>query len=266
MAADPGRPVDPAESAPVARPELDLSVYLVTDGALCADLGVVETVRRSVAAGASVMQVRDPQASDAEVVDLTRACVEVCLDLYRYGATSRLVPVIVNDRPDLAVEASAAGAHVGQADLDVATARRVLGPDRYLGLSVHTHAELAAAIAATTDSIGMNRTGRTTTRRTTDAAQSDLDYLGIGPLRATLSKSDHAPARGQPHLSSLAAASPWPCVVIGGVVASDAAPLRAAGLAGMAVISAICGQPDVAAATRLLVQAWRTATAGGLAS
>ncbi len=222
--------------APPARTTLDLSVYLVTDTQQCGERGVVDTVRAAVGAGATIIQVRDPHASEAELVALTRECVAAVADL---GLAGR-VPIIVNDRADLAAEAGADGAHVGQSDLDAVTARRLIGPDGILGLSVHTMDELDAA---------------------KQLPPGTVDYLGIGPLRPTLSKADHAPARGLAHLGQLAAASPWPCVAIGGVGAADAGDLARHGIAGMAVISAICGQPDVEAATEGLVRAWADAAA-----
>lgn len=215
---------------PVAqRAPLDLSVYLVTDTGLCGAVGVVETVRRAVAAGASLVQLRDPSADDSTFVALGRALVA--------ALAGTGVPLLVNDRVDLVAAIGADGAHVGQGDMAAAAARRVLGPDAYLGLSVNTPAELCAA-------------------REAQAAGAELDYLGLGIYKPTASKLDHAPAGGLDHVAALAAASPWPTCAIGGVKAADAPALRRAGLDGMAVISAICGRPDIEAATRELVAAW----------
>ncbi len=219
----------PAGPAPRLRPPLDLSLYLVTDTGLCGSLGVPETVRRAVAAGVTVVQLRDPDATDEEFTALGR---QVAAALVGTG-----VPLLVNDRVHLVEAIGAQGAHVGQNDIGVVQARRVLGDDAYLGLSIHTLDELDDA-----------------------RAWPDLtDYLGIGPLRATTSKPDHQEVRGLDHLRVLAAASPWPCVAIGGVKAKDAAGLRSVGLEGMAVISAICGQDDIGSATRALVEAWAAA-------
>lgn len=218
-----GRPVPPL------RPPLDLSLYLVTDAAQCAGLGVVETVRRAVAAGVTVVQLRDRDATDEEFIAVGRQLVAALL---RSG-----VPLIVNDRVHLVRAIGAQGAHVGQGDLGVLEARRALGPDAYLGLSVHSLDELDDA----------------------RPHEELIDYLGIGPLRETSSKPDHAQVRGLEQLRTLAAASPWPCVAIGGVKAADAAAIRAAGIDGMAVISAICGQSDIEAATRELTRAWADA-------
>ncbi|HET9656510.1 MAG TPA: thiamine phosphate synthase [Kineosporiaceae bacterium] len=205
----------------------DLSLYLVTDTALCGEFGVAATVSAAVAAGATVVQLRDPQAGDAELVRLGRELVE------RLRGTG--VPLLVNDRVDLAGPIGADGAHVGQGDLDPVQARRLLGPGALLGLSVQTvgHVEAALALPAGT-----------------------LDYLGAGPVWPQDTKPDAAAPGGIDVFTAIVSASPWPCVAIGGVSADRAASIRRAGAAGIAVVSAICGQPDVTAATRTLRRAW----------
>lgn len=208
----------------MARPPLDLRVYLVTDTALCGDVGVPATVAAAVRGGATVVQLRDPDADDAAFVALGRA---VAAELAGTG-----VPLIVNDRVHLVAEIGADGAHVGQGDLDVVTARRMLGPDALLGLSVQVPDEL-------------------------DRTLGDVvDYLGVGPVWHQTTKAVPRPPLGVAGLADVVAASPWPCVVIGGVDASRAPDCKAAGAAGLAVVSAICGRPDPAAAARELRAAW----------
>lgn len=211
----------------MTRPPVDLTLYLVTDSGLCAGLGVVETVRRAVAGGVTIVQLRDPEASDEATVRLGRELVAV---LEPAG-----VPLVVNDRVHLVAAIGAQGAHVGQGDLDPVAARAMLGPEAILGLSVHDRRQLAAARAL---------------------PPGTIDHLGIGPLRHTSSKLDHAPVRGLEHLRDLAGAGPWPCVAIGGITVADLPDLRAAGLAGVAVISAICGTPDPRASAAELRAAW----------
>ena len=210
----------------VGRRPLDLSLYLVTDSGLCGALGVPATVAAAVGAGASAVQLRDPGSPDGDLVALGRA-------LARELAASG-VPLLVNDRVDLVAAIGADGAHVGQGDLDVAASRRALGPGAYLGLSVQTVEHVAAA------------------RR----AGADLDYLGVGPVWPQFTKPDAGRPSGVDRLREIAAASPWPCVAIGGVGPGRVRAVRAAGAAGVAVISAICGQPDPAAATRALRLEW----------
>lgn len=213
------------------RDDLDLSIYLVTDTAQCGSLGVAETVRQAIAAGATLVQVRDPDASDDEFLALSREVVQV--------AQGSGVPVLLDDRVHLVGPAGADGAHVGQHDMPVTQARAMLGPNAILGLTVETAEQLEWAIA--------------------NIAQDAMDYIGLGPVRPTASKPGHVPATGMRTLVPLAKRSRWPSVVIGGVKAADTAAVRWSGFAGVSVISAICGQPDIGAATRRLVEAWQSA-------
>jgi thiamine-phosphate pyrophosphorylase len=209
------------------RPFLDLSLYLVTDSAMCGQLGLAATVSAAVDAGVSVVQLRDVSAGDDELVKLGR---EIKAEL-----NGTAIPLIVDDRVHLVSAIGADGAHVGQRDMAVEQARALLGPAAYLGLSVQTLDHVQAA------------------RKHPDGT---LDYLGVGPVWETASKLDAAPAGGVERLRQISSASPWPCVAIGGVNLERLAEVRGAGAAGAAVISAICGQPDVAVATRQLRAAW----------
>jgi len=209
------------------RPPLDLSLYLVTDAVMCDQLGLAETVATAIGAGVSVVQLRDIDATDDELVGLGR---EVMAVLRGTG-----VPLIVNDRVHLVGAIGAGGAHVGQSDLGIAQARALLGPAAYLGLSVQTLEHVAAA------------RGRD---------EPTLDYLGVGPVWGSPTKLDAAAPGGVERLGQITSASPWPCVAIGGINLERLTQVRRAGAAGAAVVSAICGQPDVAAATRELRAAW----------
>jgi thiamine-phosphate pyrophosphorylase len=197
---------------------LDLSLYLVTDPGLCATHGLVETVKAAVRGGVSVVQLRDKHASDSELIDQARHL--------KAALTGSGVPLIINDRLEVALASGADGLHIGQDDGDVAAARAALGKEAILGLSVQNHDQLA---------------------RLDPAA---LDYLGFGPLFATSTKGDHAKPLGFEGLASLVAASPLPAVAIGGLKAEHAGQVRAAGAKGPAVVSAICGQADPEAAAR----------------
>jgi len=209
------------------RPPLDLSLYLVTDTKMCDQLGVAATVLAAVGAGVSVVQLRDADATDDELVGLGREVIAV---LRGTG-----IPLIVNDRLHVVDAIGAAGGHVGQSDLGAALARTLLGPAAYLGLSVQTLEHVVAA---------------------REHADGTIDYLGVGPVWGTATKVDAAPPGGVEQLRQIAAASPWPCVAIGGITLERLPEVRGAGAAGAAVVSAICGQPDVAAATRDLRAAW----------
>lgn len=205
----------------------DLSIYLVTDTVLCGEFGVPATVSAAVEAGVTVVQLRDPNAGDQEFVDLGRQLAEV---LRGTG-----VPLIVNDRVHLVPAIGADGAHIGQGDLAPGRARELLGPDGLLGLSVQTLAHVDGA-----RSLG----------------QGVIDYLGVGPVWPQSTKLDAAAPAGLQRLREVVEVSPWPCVAIGGIDAGRAGLVRRSGAAGVAVVSAICGQPDVAAATRSIKQAW----------
>ncbi|MCH4565188.1 MULTISPECIES: thiamine phosphate synthase [Halomonas] len=197
---------------------IDLSLYLVTDPGLCADRGLVDTVVAAVRGGVTLVQLRDKHASDAELIDQARRL--------KAALAGSGVPLIINDRPEVALAAGADGLHLGQDDGDVAAARAALGERAILGLSVQTHAQLARL------------------------DPGPLDYLGLGPVFATPTKHDHARPLGFDGLAALVAASPLPTVAIGGLKAEHAAAVRSAGADGLAVISAICGQPDPEAAAR----------------
>jgi thiamine-phosphate pyrophosphorylase len=210
-----------------SRPRFDLSLYLVTDTELCAVLGVPETVAAAVAAGVTVVQLRDPWCSDAELVNLGRAVAA------RLRGTG--VPLLVNDRVELVEAIGADGAHVGQRDLAVGQARALLGPAALLGLSVQTVHQVKVAEAA---------------------APGSIDYLGVGPVWPQSTKPDAAPAGGLDRLRRIVDTSRWPCVAIGGIGPGRVQPVRRAGAAGVAVVSAICGRPDPGAATRALRAEW----------
>lgn len=197
---------------------IDLRVYLVTDTRLCGDRGVRETVRQAVQGGATVVQLRDHDASTRDVCAMGEALRD---ELAETG-----VPLIVDDRVDVAVAIGADGVHLGQSDLDPRLARRVCGPELLIGYSVSTAAETRAA------------------------ADLPIDYVGVGPYRATPTKPDAARPLGDDGIAEVIAAGTVPAVVIGGVTASDVAAVRAAGASGVAVVSAVCAadRPDEAVA------------------
>ena len=214
----------------MTRRALDLSLYLITDTRLCGAVGVPGTVAAAVGAGVSAVQVRDPEAGDDEFVLLGRSVAEALQGLD--------IPLIVNDRVHLVAAIGADGAHIGQHDLDPHSARKLLGPDAVLGLSVQTVDQVAVARREGADLV---------------------DYLGVGPVWPQGTKPDAAEPSGLDRLRDITEVSPWPCVAIGGVDGDRAAQARRHGAAGVAVVSAICGRPDVAAATRLIRTAWDSA-------
>ncbi|MBV2185793.1 MAG: thiamine phosphate synthase, partial [Rhizobium sp.] len=149
----------------------DLSLYLVLDPDLSLPLGMVETARCAVAGGVTLVQLRDKNASTARMIETGRALKTALLGTG--------VPLIINDDVEAAIAIGADGLHVGQGDMDAQTARRLIGPDMILGLSVETEA-LAAAVDPTV-----------------------ADYVGAGPVFATATKPGHKPPVGMEGLARL---------------------------------------------------------------
>lgn len=209
----------------------DLSLYLVTDSGVAAAAGrtLVEVVTAAVDGGVTIVQVREKHASTQQLLDVLGPVA---------AALPAHVPLVVNDDVEAFLAARAdgiavAGVHVGQDDDPAADVRAAIGPDALLGLSAATPEELAAV------------------------DPEIVDHVGIGALHGTPTKPDAPPALGLDGMRGRVALSPVPAVAIGGVTVADARALRGSGLAGLAVVSGICGAPDPAAAARAYVSAWR---------
>lgn len=197
---------------------LDLSLYLVTDPALCAERGLEATVMAAVRGGVSVVQLRDKHASDEEMI-AQAIRLKALLDEYE-------VPLIINDRIEVALASGADGLHIGQSDGDPVEARRRLGEDALIGLSVQTLEQLKA--------VDVER----------------IDYLGLGPVYATPTKPDHAAPLGIEGLTQLVRSSSLPTVAIGGISLANAGEVMTSGTDGLAVVSALCSAEDPAAAAQ----------------
>ena len=198
---------------------IDLSIYFVTPDGVDDDL-----VLAAMRGGASMIQLRDKTASDAEMIAQGRRLLPVLQDAG--------IPLIINDRIEVAMACGADGLHIGQSDGDPATFRRLLGEAPILGLSIETEAQLAT----------MPRSG--------------IDYIGAGPVRATKTKPDHAKPTGFDGLARIISASPVPAVAIGGIDGADIGKLKQAGCDGIAVVTAISAALDPEAATRNLADVW----------
>ena len=213
---------------------MDLSIYVVTDAAMCSRRGLSNTVAAAVEGGATTIQYRDKTAdSRSQLRELEQVA----------QAIAGRALLLVNDHVDLAIMARARGipvhgVHVGQRDGSALRARNLLGPEAIVGLTANTPRHLAEAEQLETGTV---------------------DYLGVGVIRATASKPDHPPALGVRGFSTLAASTPFPCVAIGGIGRGDVAAIRRAGGAGVAVISAVCAAADPERATRSLRQEWEGA-------
>ena len=197
-----------------------LRLYLVTDPELCSQHGLLETVRDAVRGGVTAVQLRDKTATTSALVKMGR---DIATGLADTG-----VPLIVNDNVEAAIAIGADGIHVGQGDMKVDEARRLIGPDMLLGLSCETVEDA----------------------RMTDPAV--VDYIGVSPVFATPTKTDHSLAVGIEGLRAIAAATPVPAVAIGGLKSHHFEAIFENGADGVAVVSAICGQPDAEAAASAL--------------
>jgi thiamine-phosphate pyrophosphorylase len=191
-----------------------IRLMLVTDDALVEGRDLVALARAAERGGVTSVQLRLKRATARELVTLARALVQA-LD----------VPVLVNDRPDVALAAGAAGVHLGPDDLPVALARRMVPPGFVVGASVGSDAEAAVAGAA--------------------------DYWGIGPWRVTRTKADAGEPLSPDAFRRLVARSNGiPCIAVGGVEPGDFIQVRSAGGVGVAVGSGILGGEDVESAVR----------------
>lgn len=192
---------------------------LVTDDRLLGGRDVIEVARRAVAGGVTLVQLRLKRAGARELVDLARRLREALP-----------VPVLVNDRPDVA-RVSGTGVHLGPDDLPLNATRGLLPPGTIVGVSAGTPEEAASAKGA--------------------------DYWGVGPWRATGTKADAGAALGAEGFGRIVRlAEGIPCVAIGGIRPEDVAAVRAAGGAGVAVVSGILGATDIEAAARAYARAF----------
>lgn len=150
----------------------------------------------------------------------------------RQAATEVEACLIVNDRCDLALAVHADGVHLGQDDLPVADARRLLGPDRLIGLSTHNPQQVR------------------------EAAELKPDYIGFGPIFSTATKADHDPVVGLEGLRVARTLTTLPMFAIGGITADRVDDIIAAGANGIAVISAILKAQDLEQAIRAFQHPW----------
>lgn len=199
----------------------DYSIYLVTDDGCLQGRALLDCVREALEGGVTLVQYRAKTASSAEMYDEALQLKALC-DSFK-------VPLIINDRLDIAMAVGAAGVHLGQDDLPCAAARRILGEDYIIGVSAHNPAEAAEAL------------------------QSGADYLGCGAVFGTATKAD-VKKLGTDGLAAICKAKGLPVVGIGGVTADNYREVRAAGADGAAIVSGILAQPDISATVRAIAK------------
>jgi len=206
----------------------DARLYAILDTGYVPDSHWEAVAMALLHGGADLLQVRAKGAGSDRRRTLCEAVLPL-LDRHR-AATGRHVPLIVNDDVELAASLPGAGAHIGQDDLAVAAARRILGPDRILGWSTHSPEQAAAAIALA----------------------PLLSYFAVGPVYATGTKPDYAPV-GLDLVRTVAALHPpLPWFAIGGVNAHTLAEVLSAGASRVVIVSALLTAPDPAATTASL--------------
>jgi thiamine-phosphate pyrophosphorylase len=198
----------------------DWRLYLVTDRRLAGERPLEEVVLAAVRGGATAVQLREKEATTREYVTMARRLKAL---LTPFG-----VPLIINDRVDVALAAGADGVHVGQSDMAYEDVRRLVGPHFLVGLSVETMQQAQAA------------------------EDLDADYLGVSPIFSTPTKPDAAAAWGIEGLTALRVRSRNVLVAIGGIGSSNAREVIQAGADGIAVVSAICAAADPEDAAREL--------------
>jgi thiamine-phosphate pyrophosphorylase len=200
------------------RAPTDWRLCFVADSEAAADMDVLALIERAAAGGATLVQLRGKAWTDRQFLELARQS--------RRRLRPAGIPLIINDRADIARAAGAAGVHVGRADLPVAAAREILGRRSIIGLSVGSPAEARAGEAA------------------------GADYLGVGPVFLTRSKENAGVPLGVAAIRKIRSVSSLPILAIGGISAENAPAVIRAGADGVAVISAMtaAGDPEHEAA------------------
>lgn len=199
----------------------DYSIYLVTDDGCLQGRALIDCVCEALEGGVTLVQYRAKTASSAEMYAEALQLKALC--------DSFNVPLIINDRLDIAMAVGAAGVHLGQDDLPCAAARKILGEDYIIGVSAHNPAEAKTAL------------------------QSGADYLGCGAVFGTATKAD-VKKLGTEGLTAICREKGLPVVGIGGVTADNYREVRAAGADGAAIVSGILAQPDIRATVRAIAK------------
>lgn len=193
-------------------------LYIILDPSVCPTRSLVEVLRTAAKAGALLFQYRNKHAS------MKDAYVEALR--LRQAAAETGVLFIVNDRCDLALAVDADGVHLGQGDLPLDLARKVMGPNKLIGISTHNPAQVR------------------------EASAGKPDYLGFGPIYKPGSKQDHDPIVGLEGLRAIGSLTSLPVFAIGGIQVDQVGEVMRAGARGVAVISAILKATDISDAVK----------------
>ena len=206
------------------KPEIDYTLYLCTDRKIMTTDTIEESVELAIKGGVSVVQLREKECSSREFYELALTVKEIT-DAYE-------VPLLINDRLDIAMAVGADGVHLGRTDIPVHVARNLLGADKIVGATANT---VEAAV---------------------EAWKLGADYLGVGDVFGTTTKSDTRHISLE-ELKEIRQAVPIPVVAIGGINRDNIQKLRDTGVNGAAVISAVVGQEDITGAAEELIAGFR---------
>ncbi|HOP39682.1 MAG TPA: thiamine phosphate synthase [Geobacteraceae bacterium] len=198
----------------------NLDLHLVTNRNVSLGRDLLDIVQAAVQGGVSVVQLREKECATREFVELGQAVSSLL------QKTS--VPLIINDRVDVALAIGANGVHIGQSDMPYVDARRLLGPDAIIGLSVESEAHALAA------------------------EDLDVDYLGLSPVFTTPTKTELKEQLGLEGVAKIRRLSRHRLIAIGGINCENISAILKSGADGVAVVSAICSAPDPLMATRQL--------------
>lgn len=204
------------------RAKFDLRLYLVTDRELALGRPLTDVVEKALKGGVTMVQLREKKAT-------TRRFLQEVMDVKKILQPYN-IPLIVNDRVDIALATDADGVHLGQSDMPWQMARKILGPEKIIGLSIESIEQLEEANSA------------------------DIDYIGISPVFTTPTKKELEKGLGIPGTREIASQSRHPAVAIGGINIENVKDVMATGVDGISVVSAICSASDPEASARDLLE------------
>lgn len=199
---------------------MNYDLYIITDQRISHGKSHLEVAEAALTGGATVIQFRDKEIKDSEAII-------VCREIYKL-TKKKGVSFIVNDRVEIAKAVNADGIHLGQEDMSFSSARKILGKEKIIGISVETVEQALKAV------------------------EGGADYLGIGPIYPTATKPDAGKALGIARLKEIRESVNIPIVAIGGINENNLEEVLRAGADGVAVISAVVSAPDITEACRKL--------------
>lgn len=203
------------------KPNVDYSLYLCTDRGLMSCKTIEESVEQAIAGGVTVVQLREKDCSTREFYELAKRVQQITRPNH--------IPLIINDRIDIAMAVGAEGIHIGQSDMPATIARKIVGPDMIIGVSASNYDEAKQAV------------------------QDGADYLGVGAMFATGTKTDAVITHFN-DLRQIRKDFDIPIVVIGGINERTIPLFAGMGIDGYAVVSAIVAKPDIKIAAASLLK------------